>query len=115
MYLIMGMLQDCYRLLCLVAPEVAQYSDGIQLLQDTTSSRKEEARAREEQLAELNLPLFQQIQAELTFSRYQIPGILESAQCKVTIPSLKQPDQGFSCLPLSTTHAKQAHLTYLFH
>ena len=60
-------LQDCYRLMCLTAPEVAQYDDGIQTLQRETAARKAVAREKEEELSEQDLPIFHQIQAIFRF------------------------------------------------
>ena len=64
-----AVLQDCYKLMCIVAPEIAQYSDGIQTLQSETAARKATSKEKEEQLASQNLPLFEQIQASYPFLR----------------------------------------------
>lgn len=58
-------LQDCYKLMCLVAPEILQYDDGIQTLQQETAARKATAKEKEDLLAEQNLPLFKQIQVTI--------------------------------------------------
>lgn len=64
----LGVLQDCYKLMCIVAPEIAQYSDGIQTLQSETAARKATSKEKEEQLADQKLPLFEQIQASYHFA-----------------------------------------------
>ena len=53
--------------MCIVAPEIAQYSDGIQTLQSETAARKATSKEKEEQLAGQNLPLFEQIKASHLF------------------------------------------------
>lgn len=50
--------------MCLTAPEIAQYDDGIQTLNSETAARKATARAKEEELLEQDLPIFHQIQAK---------------------------------------------------
>lgn len=55
-------MQDCYKLMCLVAPEVVQYEEGIQTLQTETAARKASTREKEDALEQQNLPIFQQIQ-----------------------------------------------------
>jgi hypothetical protein len=57
------MVQDCYRLMCLIAPEVAQYEEGIQTLQSETAARKASTKQKEVELAQQKLPIFQEIQA----------------------------------------------------
>ncbi len=57
--------QDCYKLMCLVAPEVAQYEDGIQTLQSETAARKAATSQKEAELARQKLPIFQEIQVTL--------------------------------------------------
>ncbi len=64
----LNILQDCYKLMCIVAPEIAQYSDGIQTLQSETAARKATSKEKEDQLADQKLPLFEQIQARQHFA-----------------------------------------------
>jgi hypothetical protein len=48
--------------MCLVAPEVAQYEEGIQTLQSETAARKATTKQKETELAQQRLPIFQEIQ-----------------------------------------------------
>lgn len=55
-------MQESYRLMCLTAPEVAQYDESIQILQTEVEARKAAGRAQEAELEGCNLPIFQQVQ-----------------------------------------------------
>jgi len=61
--------QDCYKLMCLVGPEVAQYEDSIQTLQSETAARKATTSQKEAELARQKLPIFQEIQVSNCCSR----------------------------------------------
>lgn len=55
------LLQDCYMSMCLTAPEVAQYEDGIQTLQNETATRKDTAKEKENEISSEGIPLFDQM------------------------------------------------------
>ena len=50
--------------MCLVAPEIAQYEEGIQTLQTETAARKETTKEKEADLAQQSLAIFQQLQVQ---------------------------------------------------
>lgn len=54
-------LQDSYMLMCLTAPEVAQYEDGIQTLQTETATRKASAKEKEDEISSQSIPIFDQL------------------------------------------------------
>ena len=61
-------MQDCYTSMCLTAPEVAQYEDGIQTLQTEITSRKDTAKEKEDEISSEGIPLFDQLLVSPSFS-----------------------------------------------
>ena len=60
-------MQDCYTSMCLTAPEVAQYEDGIQTLQTEITSRKDTAKEKEDEISSEGIPLFDQLLVSPSF------------------------------------------------
>ena len=78
-------------LMCLTAPEVAQYEDGVQTLQNEIAARKTSAKEKEDEISSHGLPIFQQIAVCLYSPSFRKPS--------TAVPNIRR----ILCLPQSTS------------